>query len=119
MKLSEAIVLSIGAVRNYRASWMKYDGDILCGCLVTTALFSIGKLDDAEQGSKALHTYWPWTARPGTDFGINSPCPFAMILSGYHYAGQSREALADFVATIEPQEVSEAVLVEASTLEVN
>jgi hypothetical protein len=98
MKLSEAIRLSIGAVEETRMTW--------CGCAIGTALHSLGKKPryfDEHYGFdgpvQQIIELWPWTAEKcGMDSSI------AMAISNRHSRGESRESIAAWIESIEPQD---------------
>jgi hypothetical protein len=110
MKLSEAITLSIGVVNNNPSiflamnDWSGVPGP--CGCAIGTALYSAGYRSIYElvswNGVDALIKVWPWTAQKLAD-GRS----IAGTISDRHSDGESRESIAAWVATIEPQEVSQ------------
>src|SRR3990167_9015095 len=104
MKLSEAILLGIGLVKNDRGTFGYIDSSGQCqGCAITTALVAIGKFDqNIHEGSAGLHRFWPWTACNSKEF-MN--CPISMEISHRHYMGESRESIASWVATIEPTDI--------------
>ena len=95
-KLSEAILLSIGVVKEQRDIYLKTDSEP-CGCAIGTALYSVGlRYGDLS----SLYQFWPWT-RQAYSYGIRT---IAQEISRRHIAGASREAIAAWIATIEPQE---------------
>lgn len=109
MKLSEAIRLGIGAVKEDRGSWH--------GCAIGTALFAVGKtglIHKHWDGLDALQEVWPWTEAPSTYHYVRgkSCSSLAHEISFRHCSGESREALAAFIATIEPPDVAVPVVAE-------
>lgn len=111
MRLSEAILLSIGAVNNQRYQffnpdrWEDTDGP--CGCVLGTALYSMGlRQKDGRFGItsggdeisyfRAIEQLWPWTRKNN----------IATEMAVRHARGGSRESIAAWIATIEPQEES-------------
>lgn len=103
MKLSEAILLSIGVVRNARSWFYVIDGEP-CGCAIVTGLYSVGGEQAASRTliscSEALGEYWPWTSKIMPDRSVS----YAAEISMRHYGGESRESIAAWVAIIEPEE---------------
>ena len=109
MKLSEAILLSIGAIRNEPLQFFNPNGyrskPGACGCAIGTALYSMGlrvqsrKLPGYENiwcqqaYWELMKQYWPWLH----DELISE-------ISCRHTAGESRESIAKWIATIEPEE---------------
>lgn len=122
-RLSEAILLGIGAVRENRDVFLAGTSHDPCGCALGTALFIVGEKPTAE-GIDLTHKYWPWTRMEvqcpdGEKFpSLVFPsklwtCDYvdhrfrtvANIISHLHYNHHwTRERIADWVATIEPQE---------------
>lgn len=100
MKLSEAILLSIGAVKNDPTVFLVSKWGDPCGCAIGTALFSIG-MTDSLSGIDECHQTWPWTAQRF----MGQHDSIAHEISMRHSNGESREALAQWVATIEPVEL--------------
>lgn len=105
MKLSEAIVLSIGVVRNDSTLYFSPDGWLNgpgpCGCAIGTALYSVGvrswvdlKSGRPDDWTHEIYYRWPWTVHD----------KIAAALSHRHTRGESREALAAWIATLEPVE---------------
>jgi hypothetical protein len=94
MKLSEAIRLGIGAVKNDASVFLierRKEGP--CGCAIGTALYSVGEKYSCE-GIADCERYWPWTKKDDISFQISSR----------HFKGESRESIAAWIETIEPQE---------------
>ena len=111
-KLSEAILLSIGAVRERRDLFL-IDDNGPCGCAIGTALYSVGvRYGDLS----SLYQFWPWTrgACPaGQETNIYTQryprippeqWTISHEISHRHVVGTSREAIAAWIATIEPRE---------------
>ena len=103
MKLSEAMLLSIGIVRN-NISWFHEMDGVPCGCAIVTGLYSVGQAELTNQYcERALHRVWPWT-REKSDRRYSD---IANEISLRHFNGESRESLAAWIATIEPAEPAE------------
>lgn len=103
MKLSEAILLGIGAVRNDKTTFLRFSNG-LCGCAIGTAIYSVGKHREFLEGRPGIdmcHELWPWTKAL---YKEGSAISIAEKISTRHYFGESRESLAAWIATIEPQE---------------
>ena len=99
-KLSDAILLSIGIVRERRDLYLiDDDNNDPCGCAIGTALYSVGIRGYADLS--LLFSFWPWT-RHASPSGMG--WTIAREISQLHYEGATREAIAAWVATIEPQE---------------
>ena len=103
MKLSEAILLSIGAVKEIRSNFFIPDGP--CGCALGTALYSTGlrkrlpgEYTNGTQYFREIERLWPWTKAVIGD-GSRT---IAEEISYRHVNGQSRESLAAWITTIEP-----------------
>ena len=99
-KLSEAILLSIGVVRERRDLYL-IDDNGPCGCAIGTALYSVGVRNDAHLSF--LYKFWPWTnqAYSSKVWWVKT---IGREISRRHYKGATREAIAAWIATIEPQE---------------
>ncbi len=108
MKLSEAIILSIGMVTNYRSAWLLPGDNGPCGCAIGTALYSVfGEAAiHAGSGIDRCHAEWPWTRNK---WHCHEEHSIAHEISHRHYKGESRESIAAWIATIEPAEVPVAV----------
>ena len=106
MKLSEAILLSIGVVKEDRTTYFESSIEGPRGCAIGTALYSIGYHNWINNYIETVERVWPWTRN-----GI------ADEISARHVCGESRESLAAWIASVEPKE-DELVeqLKEASTL---
>ena len=122
MKLSEALRLGEFAVAPYRGSWFKRDaGGSACGaCAIGRVCMAVGfipacdpKLTTQEQFevecaaiARLFADKWPWTLgyKGHTDI-IDNPVAEA-ISDMYEYNGKSIQQIADWVATIEPQEAA-------------
>ena len=122
MKLSEALRLGEFAVAPYRGSWFKRDaGGSACGaCAIGRVCMAVGfipacdpKLTTQEQFevecaaiARLFADKWPWTLgyKGHTDI-IDNPVAEA-ISDMYEYHGKSIQEIADWVATIEPQETA-------------
>lgn len=107
MKLSEAILLGIGAVEERRNVFLLVHPHP-CGCALGTAFYAAGKADEYKQLPIAMdsairfcQSLWPWTARPVEP---GSPITVAGRISSRHFHGESRESIAAWIATIEPQD---------------
>src|SRR5678809_21729 len=101
IKLSEAILLGIGAVKNEHKTWWRDNEGELSGCALCTALYVVNALPDwkfSDYIYEAMYKQWPWTRskRPMKHVDI------AKEISQRHFKGESRESLAAFVASIEP-----------------
>ena len=112
-KLSEAILLSIGVVGERRDFYLIDDNDRPYGCAIGTALYSVGlRYGDLS----SLYQFWPWTrgaCLAGQETSVYSQryprippeqWTIAHEISHRHVVGASREAIAAWIATIEPQE---------------
>jgi hypothetical protein len=116
MKLSDAIRLGsmtvpqhFGALFLFERPYVQNDDipPILSACAAGSALMAIGVLDKGRGWSTA--TYWPWTA----DMSVTCPygdgrkivCDMIVHLNDSHM--WTREQIADWVATIEPTEMTE------------
>lgn len=104
MKLSEAILLGIGSVKNDSSLWLSFD-EHPCGCAIGTAIYAAGKQTMYEQmgydGILTCQALWPWTLNPSPQ---NEYITIASHISLKHGDGESREAIAAWIATIEPQD---------------
>lgn len=102
MRLSEAMRLGIGAVRHDPTLWFIRNNEPK-GCALCTALYAVGyDMKDvmfADRVYTAVAHYWPWATRKGI-----GDMTVAQTISSRNQAGESREALADWVETIEPVE---------------
>ena len=98
MKLSEAILLSIGAVDNEPRLFLSTNRDKPCGCAIGTALYSLGETEYTVTSSwiVALQRHWPWLSY---ELGVE--------VSTRHSSGESRESIAQWIASIEPQEIED------------
>jgi hypothetical protein len=109
MKLSEAIRLGIGAVRNARMSFLCMDeDDDMCGCALGAAMYTMG-YRTMEHDHEAFKE-WPWLMPP---IAYESPMGHerryfrstAHAISFLHLSQRmTREQIADWVETIEPTE---------------
>lgn len=103
MKLSDAILLGIGAVEERRNVFflpkeLNRDSDYSrpCGCAIGTALYSVGmrsSCSSVDEYVAAMQAHWPW---------VTLDC--FLHISGRHAYGESRESIAAWIATIEPQD---------------
>lgn len=105
MKLSEAILLSIGVVKNDPKTWLAGYPDCPRGCAIGTAIYSEGKIQEYEKamrdGIVICEQLWPWTRQLSNKL-LN--LSIAQEISYRHQTGESREFIAAWIATIEPQE---------------
>ena len=122
MKLSEALRLGEFAVAPYRGSWFKRyaDGSVCGACAIGRVCMAVGfipacnpNLNPHEQFevecvaiARLFADKWPWTLgyKGHTDI-IDNPVAEA-ISDMYEYNGKSIQQIADWVATIEPQEAA-------------
>lgn len=105
IKLSEAILLGIGAVREERLQYLNLHGfggrPGVCGCAIGTALYAVGcrivyGRDVPVCYTRAMEKLWPWT-KTGS---------IVSAMSLRHIRGETRESIAAWIATIEPQDES-------------
>jgi len=122
MKLSEALRLGEFAVAPYRGSWFERyaDGSVCGACAIGRVCMAVGfipacnpNLNPHEQFevecvaiARLFADKWPWTLgyKGHTDI-IDNPVAEA-ISDMYEYHGKSIQEIADWVATIEPQETA-------------
>lgn len=102
MKLSEAIRLGIGVVKNDRSLWLIPRDNGPCGCAIGTALYAAGKAHGGwvTRGIEKCHETWPWTAET-----YKGTITIAQELSMRHGLGASRESLADWIESLEVQQM--------------
>src|SRR5678809_1403200 len=103
IKLSEAILLGIGVVKNERKTWWRDNEGELSGCALCTALYAVNALPKYQFSDyvyEAIYEQWPWTR----SIIPTKYTDIAREISYRHFSGKSRESLAAFVASIEPQE---------------
>lgn len=141
MKLSEALRLGEFALKPSHGSWYEMRGeDVPCaGCAVGRLLYAAGcKLDYINDGvselSAAMSALWPWTQKSTAlppDYAVTRSWatsyyrnyvngykhfnPILCIISDCYERGDwTISKIADFVATIEPQDAVEPALVQKS-----
>lgn len=109
MKLSDAILLSIGIVEDDQWIWLHDEPP--SGCVIGTALYSMGMKtrDLATVGIRELmYEYWPWLA---VDKSLRyTKADIVGELSHRHFGGASRKELAAWIASIEPPEVGTPIM---------
>lgn len=102
MKLSEAILLGIGAVDNNRMIWWSTNvSGVPSGCALGTALYSVGRITNTKEQPTVYSTHifsmcqleWPWISKEKLNCIIQR-----------HFKGESREEIAQWIASIEPQD---------------
>lgn len=111
-KLSEAILLGIGAVKEDRKLFLRFDNNHNpCGCAIGTALYAIGHdtkhLMSDPTGSiwvKEVTELWPWTASRSQSPIFSNLRDIAQEISDRHLMGESRESIAAWIASIEPKD---------------
>jgi hypothetical protein len=117
MKLSEAIRLGAGAVKEDRAVYLSMNRPDPCGCALGTAMYAMGarSMLDYYDGT---FKQWPWLALPGPKcpececlhHGTDDIPSVAFTISVLHCAHKwTRERIAAWVATIEPQEQEQSI----------
>lgn len=110
MRLSEAIRLGIGVVQDDRNLWL-FVPEVGCphGCAIGTALYSVGvrtvleypELVERGNGREICEIIWPWTKATSAE---NEYMTIASLISFRHHCGESREAIAAWIESIEPKE---------------
>lgn len=114
MKLSEAIRLGTTIIGPVRGVYFQFDGDNVCGCLIGTALYAVGYKPSRARKYSFMDTY-EMHERLITAFpiaGVRVTCPICQSIGRlaliaehlYEIHKLTREAIADWVATIEPQD---------------
>lgn len=104
MKLSEAILLSIGVVKENRRKFLHETYEGPCGCAIGTGLWSVGHRDDHTSvsgifdGIDRCEREWPWTK----EYSLGN-ITIAHRISKRHIDGESRESLAQWIATLEQE----------------
>lgn len=111
MQLSEAMKIGAMALRPVHGplfSWT--DGEICAACALGAAVYAAGAVKergfDGLDTLNALGRIWPWTetqrwAHPID--GYQGSMKF-LIIDLFEHRGWTREQIADYIATIEPQE---------------
>lgn len=133
MKLSEALRLGEFALNPSSGNWFEWEKEQLCGgCAVGRTCLAAGfkpKLtfntlsEDPRKLAEFIGSTWPWTYKVSVVFPIDerelSDNAFwqeghnqvmDIISNLYECAGWTMTQIADFIATIEPQEFSNANL---------
>ena len=107
MQLSDAILLSIGTVKEDRSRFLLQTNNEMYGCVIGTGLYSEGvRSMHLSDGITLCHKYWPWTRQ---SYNEKRPfyCTIAHEISRRHISGESRECIAAWIAGIEPSEYIE------------
>lgn len=108
MKVSEALRLGIGVVEDDKTLWLR-TYPCIGGCAIGTILYAVGFCvqDIINKGVRAcLDETWPWLKVPsGMQYKSQD---IVSELSHRHYHDESRESLAAWLASIEPQDNSAA-----------
>ena len=135
IKLSEAILLGIGIVKAAPLHFLATGKDqCLTGCTLGTGAYAAGYQLENKDILTYLHKTWPWLNEPHAipvDMGLSDIQVTIYHANGYHQgpvirlislltvAGISRERIAQWITTIEPQDPQPTtleVLDEASTV---
>ena len=117
MRLSEAIRLGIGAVEQTWESQFEFDdeGNVCKACAMGTARIAMGENPLGNQGyhslKKSCLKFWPWVTEKMVSCPVCGEAAEAVIIIYSHIGGfssdcgyWSRERIADWVSTIEPQD---------------